>query len=414
MTQESRCLVVVPTYDEATNITRLLDSVRHAAPFADVLVVDDGSPDGTAGLVAAHPDFGTRISLLERSEKDGLGAAYRAGFAWALERDYDRIAQMDADLSHPPERLPALFAALDDADVAVGSRYVDGGGVANWAWQRRLLSWAGNRYVRAILGTGVHDNTAGFKAFRRSALEQIGVLGSESNGYSFQIENTWRATQAGLRVEEVPITFTDRTEGQSKMSGAIALEALSRVLLWRFSEVLTFLAVGAVGYVVDVVAFNAFRVFEPFKALDPAYARTLAVVLAILVNYIGNRSYTWRDVPSQDRRRELFLFFVFSIIGFGFSLVSLVVSHDVLGYTSQLADNVSANVIGLGLGAVFRFWTYRRFVFRAVRAPDRGATSLAVCPPYPVSTSTRGSTPTPAPGATSRSTTSSRRRLRAG
>jgi dolichol-phosphate mannosyltransferase len=308
------------------------------------------------------------VRLLGRAGKDGLGAAYRAGFAWALDHGYDRIAQMDADLSHPPERLPALFAALDRAVVAVGSRYVTGGGVAIWAWRRRLLSWAGNRYVRAVLRTGVHDNTAGFKAFRRSALEQIGVLDSESSGYSFQIENTWRATQAGLAVEEVPIIFTDRAEGQSKMSTAIAVEALSRVLVWRFSQVLTFLAVGAVGYVVDVVAFNAFRLVEPFRALDPAYARTLAVVLAILVNYIGNRSYTWRDVPSQDRRRELALFFGFSVIGFGFSLVALVVSHDVLGYTSPLADNISANVIGLGLGAVFRFWTYKHFVFRAARA----------------------------------------------
>jgi dolichol-phosphate mannosyltransferase len=368
--------VVVPTYDEAENIARLLDAVREAAPFADVLVVDDNSPDGTAVLVAEHADFGSRVQLLEREGKDGLGAAYRAGFAWGLARGYDRIAQMDADLSHPPDRLPALFAALDDADVAVGSRYVTGGGVANWAWRRRLLSWAGNRYVRAVLRTGVHDNTAGFKAFRRSALEQIGVLDSESSGYSFQIENTWRATQAGLAVEEVPITFTDRAEGQSKMSTAIAVEALSRVLVWRFSQVLTFLAVGAVGYVVDVVAFNAFRVFEPFRSLDPAYARTLAVVLAILVNYIGNRSYTWRDVPSQDRRRELALFFGFSVIGFGFSLVALLVSHDLLGYTSQLADNVSANVIGLGLGAVFRFWTYQRFVFRAVPASAAEASRL--------------------------------------
>jgi dolichol-phosphate mannosyltransferase len=367
MSEAVRCLVVVPTYDEATNITRLLDAVRRAAPFADVLVVDDNSPDGTAGLVAEHPDFGTRVRLLERAGKDGLGAAYRAGFAWALSHGYDRIAQMDADLSHPPERLPALFGALDHADVAVGSRYVEGGGVDNWAWQRRLLSWAGNRYVRAVLGTGVRDNTAGFKAFRRSALEDIGALESESNGYSFQIENTWRAAQAGLRVEEVPITFTDRTDGQSKMSGAIAVEALSRVLVWRFAEVFMFLAVGGVGYVVDVVGFNVFRSVEPFKALDPAYARTLAVVLAILVNYVGNRAWTWRDVASDDRRRELTLFFVFSLIGFGFSLVTLVISHDVLGYTSRLADNISANVVGLALGAAFRFWAYKRFVFRGTR-----------------------------------------------
>ena len=135
-----RCLVVVPTYDEAENIDRVLDAVRAAVPFADVLVVDDNSPDGTAALVAQRPDFGDQVWLLERPGKAGLGAAYRAGFAWALERGYDRIAQMDADLSHPPERLAALFDALDDADVAVGSRYVAGGGVRHWTWSRRLLS----------------------------------------------------------------------------------------------------------------------------------------------------------------------------------------------------------------------------------------------------------------------------------
>jgi dolichol-phosphate mannosyltransferase len=390
---DERCVVVVPTYNEAENVPRLLAAVRRAAPYADVLVVDDNSPDGTARVVAEHPDFGDRVWLLERPGKAGLGAAYRAGFAWALERGYQRIAQMDADLSHPPERLPALFDSLDDADVSVGSRYVAEGGVENWAWHRRLLSWAGNVYVRAVLGTGVRDNTAGFKAFRSEALEAVGVLQSQSNGYSFQIENTWRAGQAGLKVVEVPITFTDRTDGESKMSGAIAAEALSRVLVWRFSEVMMFLAVGGFGYVVDVLSFNVFRSVEPFRTLDPVYARTLAVILAILVNYIGNRAWTWRDVASDDRRRELALFFLFSVIGFGFSLVALVVSHDVLGHTSRLADNISANVIGLALGAAFRFWAYRRFVFTG-RRPD----NLGPCPSP--STSTRGSLPTPARGGT--------------
>jgi dolichol-phosphate mannosyltransferase len=366
-----RCLVVVPTYNEAGNVARLLAAVRAAVPYADVLVVDDNSPDGTAALVSQQPGFGDRLWLLERPGKAGLGAAYRAGFAWALERGYDRVAQMDADLSHPPERLGALFEALDHADVSVGSRYVSGGGVREWSWSRRLLSWAGNRYVRAVLGTGVRDNTAGFKAFRRDALVRIGVLESESNGYSFQIENTWRAVQAGLDVVEVPITFTDRTDGSSKMSARIAAEALLRVLVWRFAEVFMFLAVGGVGYVVDVVAFNVFQSVEPFKALDPAYARTVAVVLAILVNYVGNRAWTWRDVASDDRRRELSLFFVFSLVGFGFSLAALLISHDVLGFTSRLSDNIAANVIGLGLGAGFRFWTYKRFVFRATGAHAR-------------------------------------------
>jgi dolichol-phosphate mannosyltransferase len=365
-------LVVVPTYDEAENIENLLSEVHRAAPFAHVLVVDDGSPDGTARLVERQPGFGRWLHLLERPSKSGLGAAYRAGFAWALAHGYDRVAQMDADLSHPPERLPALFAALDRADVAVGSRYVEGGAVRNWSWKRRLLSWAGNRYVRAVLGTEVRDNTAGFKAFRSSALEQIDVMASTSSGYSFQIENTWRATQEGLRVVEVPITFTDRTAGASKMSPAIAGEALARVLVWRYAEVLTFLAVGGVGYLVDVLAFNVFRSMDPFASADPAYARTLAVVIAIGVNYVGNRTFTWREVPVLARRRELVMFGLVSVVGYLFSVASLVLSHDVLGLTNRLDDNLSANVVGMALGTVFRFWAYRRLVFGRAARPNRG------------------------------------------
>jgi dolichol-phosphate mannosyltransferase len=363
-----RSVVVIPTYDEAENVVRVLDEVLAAASDADVLVVDDNSPDGTAAIVVDHPAFGDRVHLLRRPGKAGLGAAYRAGFGWALARGYDRVAQMDADLSHPPSRLPALLAALDDSDVAVGSRYVAGGGVRNWSWQRRLLSWAGNRYVRLVLGTGVRDNTAGFKAFRREALEEIGVLESESNGYSFQIENTWRARAAGLRVVEVPITFTDRTEGRSKMSGSIAVEALARVLLWRYAELLTFLLVGGIGYVVDVAAFNVFRSLEPFRSIDPAYARTMAVAIAMVVTYLGNRTYTWRDDTRAVRRREIGLFVLFNVIGFGFSVATLVVSHDLMGLTSRLADNISANVVGMALGTAFRFWTYRRFVFASAEA----------------------------------------------
>ncbi|MFL6156222.1 MAG: polyprenol monophosphomannose synthase [Marmoricola sp.] len=236
MTSHVRRLVVMPTYQEAETIHRALDAVLCSAPGVDVLVVDDSSPDGTADLVREHPSFGKRVHLLVRPDKNGLGAAYRAGFAWALNEDYHQIAQMDADLSHPAGRLPALFEALDDADVAVGSRYVPGGAVSNWGLHRRLLSRGGNVYVRLVLGTGVRDSTAGFKAFRREALLRIEVLASESSGYAFQIENTWRAHRRGLRITEVPITFTDRTAGKSKMSGPIAREALGRALAWRLAE----------------------------------------------------------------------------------------------------------------------------------------------------------------------------------
>lgn len=229
-------LVTVPTYNEADGIRELIDAVLANAPDADVLVVDDSSPDGTAALVAAHPTYGDRLHLLNRPAKAGLGAAYRGGFAWALSHGYDVVVQMDADLSHPPARLPALLAALDDADIAVGSRYVRGGGVEDWPLSRRLISWGGNVYVRLVLGLPTRDATAGFKAFRREALERIGATSSQSNGYCFQVENTWRAHRLGLRVVEVPITFRDRTRGESKMTGAIVREAMLRVLTWRWSE----------------------------------------------------------------------------------------------------------------------------------------------------------------------------------
>jgi dolichol-phosphate mannosyltransferase len=231
-------VVVVPTYDEVGNVPVLLARVRDVAPGMHVLVVDDASPDGTADAVRQAPGFGRTVWLLERDAKSGLGGAYRAGFAWALARGYAAVGQMDADLSHPPERLPALLAALADADVVVGSRYVAGGGVAAWPRSRRLISSAGNTYVRLELRLPVHDTTAVFKMFRRSALVEIGVLASASNGYSFQIENTWRAVRARLRVVEVPITFTDRSVGSSKMSQRIVTEALWRVLTWRVRELL--------------------------------------------------------------------------------------------------------------------------------------------------------------------------------
>jgi dolichol-phosphate mannosyltransferase len=239
-------VVVIPTYCEAANVALVLDGVLAASPGSDVLVVDDNSPDGTAVRVRSHPQFRHRVHLLERPGKAGLGAAYRAGFAWALEAGYDAVVQMDADLSHPPERVPALLAALDSADLAIGSRYVRGGAVRDWPLRRRLISWAGNVYVRLVLGIPVRDATAGFKAFRRETLSRIRVLDSVSNGYCFQIENTWRACRAGLRVAEVPITFSDRGLGESKMSSAIVREALGRVLVWRWRE-LTGASVGVSG-----------------------------------------------------------------------------------------------------------------------------------------------------------------------
>jgi dolichol-phosphate mannosyltransferase len=241
-----RALVVLPTYNEAGNITTALYRVLAAAPGIDVLVVDDRSPDDTAGRVRRHPAYidavavpaqtPGQVHLLSRPAREGLGAAYRAGFAWALGGDYDAVVQMDADLSHPADRIPALLKALDAADMSVGSRYVAGGAVGDWPMSRRLISRAGNAYVRLVLGLPIQDSTSGFKAFTADALQRISVLSSTSNGYCFQVENTWRAIRLGLVVTEVPITFTDRAVGNSKMSQAIVIEALSRVAWWRLRE----------------------------------------------------------------------------------------------------------------------------------------------------------------------------------
>ncbi len=228
-------IVVIPSYNEARSIRRLLDQVRAAAPDLDVLVVDDGSPDGTALIVAELGRRDPRVHLLQRECKQGLGAAYRAGFRWALSQGYGQIAQMDADLSHPPERLPALLAALGDADVAVGSRYVSGGRTEGWPWRRQVLSQAGNVYARRALRLPVQDATAGFRAYRAPVLEEIGLASVTSGGYCFQIELTLRALHAGFSITEVPITFTERTDGVSKMDGSVVAEALVKVTGWALS-----------------------------------------------------------------------------------------------------------------------------------------------------------------------------------
>jgi dolichol-phosphate mannosyltransferase len=228
-------LVCIPTYDEAHGIARIVQRTCAALPAAHVLVVDDDSPDGT-GEIADRLALGNRrVHVLHRAAKQGLGAAYRAAFAWGLERDYDVLVEMDADGSHRPEQLPALLAALASADVVVGSRWTPGGAAPGWPLVRRAISHAGSFYARAALGLGQRDATSGFRAYRADALRLIDVDGIASEGYSFQIEMLWAAQRCGLAVAEVPITFTDRTQGRSKMSGRIVAEALLRVTGWGVS-----------------------------------------------------------------------------------------------------------------------------------------------------------------------------------
>jgi dolichol-phosphate mannosyltransferase len=232
-----RTVMVVPTYNEVDNLAWLVGRLRRAQPTVDVLVVDDGSPDGT-GRVAdelAAEDAG--VTVVHRTAKEGLGAAYLHGFAVALARGYEVIGEMDADGSHQPEQLQRLRDALaDGVDLVIGSRWVPGGSVVNWPTHRELLSRGGNLYVRLLLGIAVRDATAGYRLFRRSTLEAIDLESVRSTGYVFQTELAWRTLRAGLRLVEVPIEFVERERGDSKMSGDVAIESLRRITRWGLSE----------------------------------------------------------------------------------------------------------------------------------------------------------------------------------
>jgi dolichol-phosphate mannosyltransferase len=227
-----RVLVIVPTYDERANLAPLLQRLHGSVPDADVLVVDDASPDGTGALADELAGRDSRVHVLHRAAKEGLGAAYLAGFAWGLARDYGVLVEMDADGSHAPEQLPELLAALSDADVVLGSRWVAGGAVVDWPRRRELLSRGGNAYARLVLGLPLRDVTGGYRAYRRTVLETVELGGVASAGYCFQVDLAWRAWQAGFRVVEVPIRFVERVNGTSKMNRAIVGEALWRVTVW--------------------------------------------------------------------------------------------------------------------------------------------------------------------------------------
>ncbi|HET6562360.1 MAG TPA: polyprenol monophosphomannose synthase [Marmoricola sp.] len=229
-------VMVIPTYNEAENIEWIVDRLLTAVPGTDVLVVDDGSPDGTGRLADKIAESEPRVSVVHRTQKAGLGAAYLQGFAVALERGYDVIGEMDADGSHQPEQLHRLLDALPDADLVIGSRWVRGGSVVNWSLFRQALSVGGNRYARLLLGVPVHDLTAGFRLFRASTLRTIDLSGVESVGYCFQTDLALRTSRAGLRVREVPIDFLERERGESKMDRAVAVESLRRITRWGLKE----------------------------------------------------------------------------------------------------------------------------------------------------------------------------------
>jgi glycosyltransferase involved in cell wall biosynthesis len=232
-----RPLVVLPTYNEAENIIEVLGKVRDAAPEAEVLVVDDGSPDGTGDLAERWGDEHGGLRVLRRAKKSGLGSAYRAGFADGLKNGFDILIEMDSDLSHDPAALPSLIHAVEDgASLAIGSRYVPGGSIPNWKWHRKALSRWGNRYAGVVLGLEVRDATAGYRAYAADSLSKIDLSDIKADGYGFQIEMAYEVKKNGGRIVEIPISFTDRIRGESKMSSRIVIEALWLVTWWGIRD----------------------------------------------------------------------------------------------------------------------------------------------------------------------------------
>jgi dolichol-phosphate mannosyltransferase len=227
-----RVAVLIPTYNERDTLPVIVRRVRQVVPDVDVVVLDDNSPDGTGEVADALAAADPQVHVLHREGKEGLGAAYLAGFGWAMDAGYDAVVEMDADGSHRPEHLPAMLAAAENADAVIGSRWVRGGSVVNWPLHRKALSVGGNLYVKVLLGMPVNDATAGYRVYRIEALREMGLDDVESLGYCFQTDLTWRAVKHGLTVVEVPITFVEREVGDSKMSPDIMKESLRRITSW--------------------------------------------------------------------------------------------------------------------------------------------------------------------------------------
>jgi dolichol-phosphate mannosyltransferase len=235
-TDLGRVLVIIPTYNEADNVRQITGRVRAAVPEAHILVADDNSPDGTGKVADELVEADDHIHVMHRPGKQGLGAAYVAGFGWALDNGYDVAVEMDADGSHAPEELPRLLTALREADLVLGSRWVRGGTVVNWPKRREILSRGGNFYARHMLRLPLRDATGGYRAFRRAVLEDLPLAEVGSQGYCFQVDLAWRTWRRGFRVVEVPITFAERERGESKMSGSIVREAFWRVGVWGLTQ----------------------------------------------------------------------------------------------------------------------------------------------------------------------------------
>jgi dolichol-phosphate mannosyltransferase len=359
-------LILIPTYNEAQNITALLERLFAINLDFELLFIDDASPDGTADLIRDYQRSNPRIHLLERQGKLGLASAYLTAMNWALARDYSGVVQMDADLSHQPEALPALLAGLDHADLVIGSRYVSGGAVENWSLWRRTISRGGSYYARLILGVALNDLTGGYNVWSRHALEVMPLANIKSNGYSFQIEMKYRAHEQGLRCLELPISFAERRQGQSKLSRAIVWEAVWRVWLIRLrsrqlqslKKFIKYSLVGATGFAMDLISLAA---LVEIWHWSPLWASCVSFTLSVVNNFSWNRSWTFRD--SQGNYRSQFIKFLIT------ALAGLVINLILMNWLLWLKVHyLVARILAVAVIVLWNFIINSLWTFRQVNA----------------------------------------------
>ncbi|MCL2477933.1 MAG: glycosyltransferase family 2 protein [Treponema sp.] len=364
-----KLLITVPTYNEAPNIESFIKAVfEHIPDGADLLVIDDNSPDGTAALVQAMiPQFGQRLHILNRPEKQGLAQAYLAAFGWGLSRDYDVFLEMDADFSHNPVYIPEMFRQIQTYDVVIGSRNIKGGGVEGWPFLRNLISKGGSVYSRVILGCPIRDLTGGFNMWRKSALEKIGLENIISRGYSFQIEMKYRAFCSGCSVKEIPIVFVDRKLGNSKMSKKIFIEALLNV--WKIKksvdrdsgidQFVKFAVTGGLGAITNLVIF--FLLADKLN-LPSIPVSIVCFLIAVTQNYIINQKWSFRQ-NTENNKLSIKRWCVFTGSSLFGLAVNLIVMTLMLTYL-RLPYKFIAQLAGILAGMIINFIFSKKIVFK--------------------------------------------------
>ena len=360
---DMKTLIVIPTYNELQALPLLLAALESSGVEADLLFVDDNSPDGTADLIRSWQIEKPYIHLLSRAGKQGLGTAYLAGFAWGLEQGYEAIVQMDADLSHDPRHLPEMLAALEEGGLVIGSRYVAGGGVENWPKSRQLISRGGSLYARTILGLKTRDLTGGYNAWHHQALRNIDLANIKSNGYSFQIEMKHQAHQTGAKVREVPIIFRERADGQSKMSKKIFLEAMWRVWIMlldsrRFrvlKKFIKFCLVGVTGLSIDL---GSLVLMVEYLHWNLYVANLISFILAVTNNFYLNKRWTFRNDDSAVISQYV-KFSVIALIGLGINFAGLYLLVNLAHLWYVWAKLIIAVAVAIWNFVGNHYWTFR-------------------------------------------------------